>query len=395
VSRRKKRSRRGRENQREDARARTDLERRWRSRLQRDPSLATLVTASAARREPYHRWLPYRLGFAPALVRRFLDEERPGPAPVLDPFSGSGTTVIECARRGSRAIGVEVEPGLVAASGAAFLRGAGPDLPPLASAPAHAGGFRHVAASLEAPVHRAAVLAAVGRRLRANGSWRSARGVDAGACIQDALCVIREDLQSPLRAKGFVLEGDARRLPLRPSSVGGVLTSPPYIARFDVRRVVSGLTKVLRVWNNPASSPPGASGSGQLPAWRSDRTCCALDGGAGHPAVREVQTLLEAAGRAPAAALVGAYFAGLGAAISELGRVVQRGAPIWIVVGGAFLFDVYVPSDLLVAELAEEAGLQVIRLLWARDLAHSSGRRLGDLAGVKPRETVVVARRVR
>src|SRR3990172_5741938 len=96
----------------EPTEAREALERRWRDRLIVEPRLATLVTAEGGRREPFHRWIPYKQGFSPGLVRQFLQEnprtrKEWAAQPVFDPFSGSGTCVVECAKHGVSAIGVE------------------------------------------------------------------------------------------------------------------------------------------------------------------------------------------------------------------------------------------------------------------------------------------------
>ena len=74
-------------------------------------------------------------------------------------------------------------------------------------------------------------------------------------------------------------------------------------------------------------------------------------------------------------------------------RTLAPQAPLWLVVGGAFLYDVYLRSDLILAERLEKLGLKIEHLLVARDLAHSGGRRLGDLANVKPRETLICSRK--
>ncbi|GJL67712.1 MAG: DNA modification methyltransferase [Nitrospirales bacterium] len=58
---------------------------------------------------PIHRWWRFILAFPPHLVSQYLDEfgcEGPG-STVLDPFSGTGTTLVEAKRRGCFAIGLE------------------------------------------------------------------------------------------------------------------------------------------------------------------------------------------------------------------------------------------------------------------------------------------------
>jgi SAM-dependent methyltransferase len=58
-----------------------------------------------------HDWYRFVLSFPPHLVRDYLDRfglaER---ATVLDPFCGTGTTIVECKKVGFRTIGVEAHP---------------------------------------------------------------------------------------------------------------------------------------------------------------------------------------------------------------------------------------------------------------------------------------------
>ncbi|MCH7872684.1 MAG: hypothetical protein IID33_13385, partial [Planctomycetes bacterium] len=99
---------------REAITARETIERRWFHRQEAVPELAELVTGATLRDEPYHRWLGYKQGFAPALVRLFLEQvPLDTDAPLLDPFSGSGTFTIECARRGVRSLAIDTLPSLV------------------------------------------------------------------------------------------------------------------------------------------------------------------------------------------------------------------------------------------------------------------------------------------
>ena len=58
-----------------------------------------------------HRWYRFVLSFPPHLVRSYLDkfEIKPGHV-VLDPFCGTGTTIVECKKLGVNAIGVERNP---------------------------------------------------------------------------------------------------------------------------------------------------------------------------------------------------------------------------------------------------------------------------------------------
>jgi hypothetical protein len=72
--------------------------------------------------------------------------------------------------------------------------------------------------------------------------------------------------------------------------------------------------------------------------------------------------------------------------------VLRVGAPGWIVLGGARLKDVYVPTDTIVADMAASGGFVVERIIAVRNLV-PSGRKFGRLANVAPRESVIMLRR--
>ena len=60
---------------------------------------------------PIHRWYRFVLSFPPHLVRHYLEQFdiRAG-ATVLDPFCGTGTTLVECKKLGIPSIGIESNP---------------------------------------------------------------------------------------------------------------------------------------------------------------------------------------------------------------------------------------------------------------------------------------------
>lgn len=60
---------------------------------------------------PVHQWYRFVLSFPPHLVRHYLDKfgVKPGQV-VLDPFCGTGTTLVECKKRRIRSIGLEPNP---------------------------------------------------------------------------------------------------------------------------------------------------------------------------------------------------------------------------------------------------------------------------------------------
>ncbi len=60
---------------------------------------------------PVHDWYRFVLSFPPHLVRDYLERFGVTAAQqVLDPFCGTGTTLVECKKRGVPSVGVEVNP---------------------------------------------------------------------------------------------------------------------------------------------------------------------------------------------------------------------------------------------------------------------------------------------
>lgn len=65
----------------------------------------------AAEDRPAHDWYRFVLSFPPHLVREYISKFKLGPTHrVLDPFCGTGTTVVECKKHGIASVGVEAHP---------------------------------------------------------------------------------------------------------------------------------------------------------------------------------------------------------------------------------------------------------------------------------------------
>jgi tRNA G10 N-methylase Trm11 len=60
---------------------------------------------------PVHRWYRFVLSFPPHLVREYAHRFELGPGSVvLDPFCGTGTTLVECKKMGISSVGIEAHP---------------------------------------------------------------------------------------------------------------------------------------------------------------------------------------------------------------------------------------------------------------------------------------------
>ncbi len=69
------------------------------------PDLADVVHGKANATSPIQRWFRYREAFSPELLTRLSLGGR-----ILDPFCGSGSTLLGAARRGAVATGIDVNP---------------------------------------------------------------------------------------------------------------------------------------------------------------------------------------------------------------------------------------------------------------------------------------------
>lgn len=71
------------------------------------PEIATYRAGSG---EPMHEWYPYLEGFSPAFVHELLSRVGNEAGSIVDPFAGTGTTPITCAKSGYRAYYCELNP---------------------------------------------------------------------------------------------------------------------------------------------------------------------------------------------------------------------------------------------------------------------------------------------
>ena len=132
----------------------------------------------------FHEWYRFVLSFPPHLVRHYIDAfGLSGGGVVVDPFCGTGTTLVEAKRMGVRSIGLEANPFAHFASSVKVDWDIDPE--------ALVGGARQVAASTMS-------------QLQAEGidDNRPLKQVPAGICLQnldaEAAKVLIKDSISPL-----------------------------------------------------------------------------------------------------------------------------------------------------------------------------------------------------
>lgn len=96
---------------------------KYKSRTRVEPELnRQLVSFQANKTVGLHRWYKFKEGFSSELVKWLLKRsETPVDANVLDPFSGSGTTIVSASDLGLRSTGIELLPVGLEATNAKLL----------------------------------------------------------------------------------------------------------------------------------------------------------------------------------------------------------------------------------------------------------------------------------
>ena len=152
-----------------------------------------------------------------------------------------------------------------------------------------------------------------------------------------------------------IIDGDARSLPLPHCSIDLIVTSPPYANALDYMRAhkfslawlgdpIPSLTELRRkyIGSESVGNKTTAAPTAQLPA--------------------TVEAVVMRVGEVDAAKsrVLQRYFADMSASLSEMQRVLRPGSAAVIVVGPSTMRGILVPTHECLADLAEQAGLDVV-----------------------------------
>lgn len=168
--------------------------------------------------------LPWRGQFSPMTVAHLLAALAPKGALVLDPFVGSGTSLLESARLGHPSVGLDVNPAAIAFAQCAALASLDPKDREQLLREASSSNV-HVAPPADSgkPIELAHALALLA----------------AGSTVDEANARLRDLIDSlpPVPVPTRAILGDARATGLPTASASFVVTSPPYINVFNYHQV--------------------------------------------------------------------------------------------------------------------------------------------------------------
>ncbi len=305
---------------------------------------------------PVYNWLYYKEGYSRELVMYLLDHFAvAGGDTVLDPFCGSGTTLLACKEQHVASIGFDVLPVAVFAS-RVKTRNYNKSVLKRAIDAVMKKKFKKTDKPFPALMQRAfskygrediaffqdALEAVEDAKTKdflslalANAAVKASMTMKDGAVIKIvkkhvpplryafkriAYRMLREAMISGPEAR--VEAVDARELPLDNESIDAVITSPPYLNNIDYTRAYA-----LENFFVPSTK-------GTFIGHKNERD--------------DTRALPQSAD---------AYFHDMQCVISELCRVMKPGGKASIVVGNAYYPGLVVESDRRLAEIAETCGL--------------------------------------
>jgi len=368
---------------------------------------------------PVHRWWPYVQGYSAEFVADVIGREGLAPgSTVLDPFAGSGTTLVEARRAGHRALGFELlppaalaarvkirfeaDPERLTALGDRILKEARnrrPGPPPflretarqfLPAVLARLTRLRDALPAGDIAVIEAARVA-FGRTLIPVSRLRRSPCLGYGRPDADefrdpwtefarAISDISTDLRTLHGSRpswgppGQVWQRDARTLDLPPGSVDLAVTSPPYVNGMDYINNY----KLDLAWLGYARS------YADLRRLRESMVAC---DNLGREAIRPhlatddvddawlreiLQQIRNNVGRKrsyrrdDAHGVVKRYFLDLRPVLAAVYRALRPGGRFRLVVGDSLLAGTYIPGDLLTARLGTEVGFRIASVDVAR-----------------------------
>ena len=389
---------------------------------------------------PVHRWWPYVQGYSAEFVADVIGRESLAPgSTVLDPFAGSGTTLVEARRAGHRALGYEImppaalaarvkigfeaNPSLIQSLGERILarakrRRPGPPsflretarqfLPATLARLTRLRDALPAGESRESEAARVAfdrILIPVSRLRRSPclgyGRPDADEFRDPWTEFARAISEIADDLRFLRRSRsewgpaGQVWQRDARTLELPPGSVDLAVTSPPYVNGMDY---VNNY-KLDLAWLGYARS------YSDLRRLRESMVACdnlgreavrphLVTSDVDDPWLREVLLQIRSnVGRKrsyrrdDAHGVVKRYFLDLRPVLAAVFRSLRPGGRFRLVVGDSLIAGTYVPGDLLTARLGTDVGFRIASVDVARR------RWSGQRRSFPLRETIVTLER--
>jgi DNA modification methylase len=417
--------------------------------------LRNLVTYVPNKSIPVYNWFKYKEGFSRELVHLLIKElSLKSDDVILDPFAGCGTTLLACKEFGYHAVGLEILPIAVYVAGVKLLdwpnldwlsdavekllslpfkkpvskfpdvqivdKAFAPEVqqqilfykdvirefdPPVrdflmlgllsileqVSYTSKDGQFLRIVDKKIPPVKKALrkqltkMLADL--RQREQFLFRQSRSAFPPERIRPA------DADKSGQSEVKIFEGDARELCLPHEYVGkiaGVITSPPYLNRYDYSR-----TYALELCTISVDSFEELRDIRHRLLRSHIESKVHRDREIKLPAIDEIlQALAQKKlnnNRIPI--MIQGYFEDMNLVIQNLSRYLKKDGRVALVVANAQFQGEYVPTDLILSELAKRHGL-VTEKIWITRFKGNSSQQMAKYGRRPVRETIVFWRKI-
>jgi hypothetical protein len=345
------------------------------------PEWGELATFVPNKGLPVYNWFYYKEGYSRDIVVKLIEEFglKKG-ATVLDPFCGTGTTLIACQEMGIDSMGLDVHSPAVFA---ATVKARKYDIPALQEAAAAIlqERFQKPYSMQVSPLvkrsfarytledifffrdrilpikdHEARdflLLALMNVSMKCSYAWKDGAVIKIRKhpvpplrkLLSRHVRFMVKDLKRLKRAKsrssvGF---GDARKTGIPAGSVDAVITSPPYLNKIEYARIYAIEEELFfsRAGLRPLRSHVGVHDSDILDAERK---------------LRQIDE--RACGNAQSIA----YFSDMWEVVKELHRVCRKGAKVGMIVGNGCFPEGVVDSDMILSQMAEKAGFKALEV---------------------------------
>ena len=362
--------------------------------------LKKLVTFIPNKKEPIHNWYHFKEGFSKEFVELVLKKfDLKKNSIVLEPFCGSGTTVLTCKQGGYRSVGFDVSPFFVFVS---KVKTEDYNMDKLEKTIKQTADWRFEKPkkipkerfitkvfprySLEKIIfYKNKILEIQDEKIRnflllalIDSSMKSSWAIKDGSLVKvdkrgraplkklfkyKMKKMLRDLKKSDIKPVNTRVEiGDARDLQLEDETIQCVITSPPYLNQIKY-------TKIYAIETSLFFDFPKTKIKSFLGTRVEDRKVSHLGLDENLPPIAK------------------SYFIDINQILKELYRVCNNGAKLAIVIGGGCFPDRVVESDKITAELAEKNGFEVDNIFIARN---SWCTRKRTIKVGKIRESVIV-----
>ena len=363
-------------------------------------ALSPAITFRGNLKSTRHGWLRLTPAYSVELVRELLSRRARPDLPVLDPFCGTGTTLLSCAEQGIACRTVDINPflrwlaevksrpysardvtragQLVEQMGQAARRGRAREwVPPLHKIEkwwddATLSALSRAFAELRGKQGKARDLAAlafcrslidvgnVSFRHQSMSFRKRAEQHDVAAVLSRAFAALAPAAREPMPGQDLqLLVGDSRDLPgiLPRAACGAVITSPPYVNRMSYIRELRPYMYWLGFLDDGRQAGEldwraigGTWGvaTSMLSDWRPEVPLGLRSLGALTRKIGEKSPLL--------ARYVERYFVDMDRHVAGLARVLAPGGEAHYVIGNSKFFEHTVPAERLLARLFERHG---------------------------------------